>query len=111
MKPLQPRKDTKAQESAWALRVKKRDKYLCQFESVLTGLRCLQKASDAAHVYRRFYCGKAKFNDDVGMAACRTCHVEFDTYTGTVRVPLGRQRAAWDAITAVCKIPLPGERP
>ena len=116
MKPIQARKDTKASESAWARRVKERDKYKCMFETRISihndvYMQCGVKATDAAHIYRRWLCGKAKFHDDVGLAACRTCHTAFDQYVGNVRVPIERHRAAYDAITAVCKIPLPGERP
>lgn len=108
-RPLIVKRETKNEESAWAGRVKRRDEHTCRFER--NGATCFRHGTDAAHIYRRHQCGKAKFADQVGITACRECHNAFDAYSLLVRVPIERLRAAWDSINAVSKVNTIGERP
>lgn len=112
-KPLIVSKETKSDEAGWSRRIKARDKSLCQFERKVGGSwrPCLRSGSDGAHIYRRWKCGKAKFDDAVGLTACRECHVLYDTYSAGVRVPIARHRAAYDVIKAASKVMTIGERP
>jgi len=112
-KPLIANRETKNEESAWSARIKKRDKGLCQFERADKGWKpCHRSGTDSAHLYRRFQCGRAKFDDAVAVAACRDCHVSFDRYEyEVVRAPIDRLRSAWDAINAVSRVMVMGPRP
>jgi hypothetical protein len=112
-KPLIVNAETKAEETAWSARVKKRDKSLCQFLRADKGWKpCHRDGTDGAHIWRRWKCGKARFHDDVGIAGCRECHNSWDAYEyALVGVPIDRLRAAWDAITAVNKVNVIGDRP
>jgi hypothetical protein len=106
-------KETKNEESAWSTRIKKRDRGLCCFERRKGRMfvMCGRQGTDGAHIYRRMHCGKAKFDDAVGITACRECHTAYDNYSEDVRVPVQRKRAAFDAIKKVSKVMTIGDRP
>jgi hypothetical protein len=115
-RPLIVSKETKNDESAWAARIKRRDRGLCCFERRVgprMWVMCARKGTDGAHIYRRHHCGKARFVDSVGITACRDCHDNFDGRRSDieVRVPVARRRAAYDTIKKVSKVMTIGDRP
>jgi hypothetical protein len=112
-RPLIVSKETKNTEAAWSQRIKRRDKGLCCFErrKGRMWVMCARSGTDGAHIYRRPHCGKAKFDDAVGITACRECHDLYDNYSLDVRVPVQRKRAAFDAIAKVSKVLTIGDRP
>ena len=113
--PLLASKEAINMEAAWSRRIKVRDGFLCRVERKV-GLKwrpCLRTATDGAHIVRRHQCAKAKFDDAVGVSACRDCHDMLDGRRSEykVRVPIDRQRAAWDAIKLASKVMTIGDRP
>jgi hypothetical protein len=83
----------------------------CEFELVAQAVgwvRCAHHGQEAAHIYPRTQCGKAREHPDVVAWACRRCHVAFDDPALAkglkVRVPPALEQAAWDAIAAVAKV-------
>ena len=70
-------------------------------EPVMAWERCRAAGTDAAHVFRRWKCGKARDLPEVVIYACRQCHNVLDAHVpGMVRIPLELAQEAWDAIMA-----------
>ena len=63
-------------------------------------IRCTNTGKDPAHVYTRPKCGSARDLVDAVVHACRACHEASGgkIVSNTVRIPLRRAQAAWDAI-------------
>ena len=114
-RPLIASRKTENEENAWAARIKRRDDGKCQ---LLRSDKHFQPCGrggqlDGAHIYRRASCAKAKFDDAVGVSACRDCHDMLDgrRWDYEVRVPIDRRRAAWDVIKLASKVMTIGDRP
>lgn len=83
----------------------------CEFElegGAVGWVRCGHHGIDAAHIYPRTQCSKAREHPDVVLWACRPCHVAYDDPALAkglkVRCPPAREKAAWAAIAAVSKV-------
>lgn len=91
----------------WGTAVRERDLF-CRLEwysvKAQAWIECGHAGAEAAHIYRRWKCGPAKYDLAVGIFACVKHHRVLDANEGWVRVPLARQRAALRAINAVCKV-------
>lgn len=103
--------------------VKARDGGICRFERYRHG-RWEEhgiKGSplnpiDASHIYGRPHLSPStRFDARVGLAGCRDCHTQYDSYSDLVRVPPAREADAYDCAIDGCRVPpvrrMPPERP
>lgn len=110
-RPLQARKDTRAEESRQRRQCRARDGAICRLQKKVgrAWVECGAKGSqDTVHIYRRNDCGKVWAHIDVVLNGCRMCH---DIYDGRivdppylVRVPLDREGRAYRLIVANSKV-------
>jgi hypothetical protein len=92
-----------------------RDGQLCQMERLAgpllktygsqSWIACREIGREAAHVYRRRECGRAKYDPDVVVMACQNCHRRYDDDSDyTVRVRAVDEERAWQAIIKASKV-------
>lgn len=94
-------------------RARDRSGGVCEFEKKTPGYpdwtRCTRRGWQAAHIYPRRDCAKAREHADVVLYACQECHTAYDDPAlappgWIVRVPPKREAAAWKAIQAHSKV-------
>jgi 5-methylcytosine-specific restriction endonuclease McrA len=92
-----------------------RDGMICQMERRAGALAtaygttswfpCRHSGTQAAHIYRRRECGRAKYDPDVVVMACEDCHRRYDDDSDTsVRVRPEAEERAWNAISKASKV-------
>ncbi len=84
-----------------------RDGEHCQMETASGSawMVCKRRATQAAHVYRRRECGRAKYDPDVVVMACEPCHRSYDDDSRyDVRVRPEHEERAWAAIIKASKV-------
>ena len=118
-KPIRKAKPTVARaQLAQRKALKLRSEGRCEMERPLKVLktiwfRCRYSAVDAAHIYGRPKCGRARDLPEVVVHACRECHDRFDgrLEDGSLRrAPLRYAQAAWDSILQHSKLGTGPER-